>query len=116
MQGKDKAACRSSRSCAICLKEDFVADIAWISCNECEKYFHQKCAATESTDIEGIWHCNECLKKAICQACFESDPMAETDGDKISWVACDNCDNWYHVVCVVGYVDKSKEWFCTTCK
>ena len=57
---------------------------------------------TESTDIEGI-----------CQACFESDPLEEADGDKISWVAGDNCDKLYHVVCLVGYVDKFRKCFAT---
>ena len=60
---------------------------------------------TESTDIEGI-----------CQACFESDPLEEADGDEISWIAGDNCDKLYHVVCLVGYVDKFRKWFCNTCK
>jgi hypothetical protein len=79
--------------------------------------FHKSCVSDASTDIEEIWYCNACWQKSICQACFQAAPLEGTDeeDEDIPWVACDNCQNWYHIACVRP-VNVSKKWLCTICK
>ena len=87
--------------------------IAWISCDECQNWFHQDCVAIESSDIEGTWYCNSCIQKSVCQSCFLAEPSDETD-EEVLWIACDRCKSWYHTLCV-EQIDVSKEWFCSLC-
>lgn len=43
--------------------------------------------------------------------------IESTDEDNISWIACDECDKWYHFKCagVTCAPNENESWFCRTC-
>jgi hypothetical protein len=54
-----------------------------------------------------------------CTQCKSYDPSlyAHVEGE-VEWISCDNCDQWYHHVCVFGRVLKVPEagkWYCQAC-
>ena len=36
----------------------------------------------------------------ICMKCQQVDLASIENGDDIKWIECDNCGQWYHIICV----------------
>lgn len=47
-----------------------------------------------------------------------AEPCMEPDSDKVVWVQCDQCQKWYHIVCIdldANYVKRIKTYGCKQC-
>ncbi len=86
-----------------------------ILCESCYTWSHQPCSNLSSTVFEQFstsrepWNCNVCVQKSrtpvvnleysepdICNVCKKGQGQRSA-----RWVACGDCDKWYHISCHV---------------
>nr|VZH97605.1 unnamed protein product [Spirometra erinaceieuropaei] len=75
----------------------------YIGCDLCQDWFHFKCVGLKpgsAADLGDSWHCPDC-KRDENTASQEVYCLCRTPYDATRvYIACDNCDEWYHAECV----------------
>ena len=124
-------------TCKVAIKES----VNLVRCDICSQVYHWKCADIYSPPSpDTVWYCVPCKSQPSTSMSLqreiiyeeddddydESDPKyrcgicrlaTSTSYDVSQWIACDECDQWYHFECqgITEEPSGQESWFCQKC-
>jgi hypothetical protein len=124
-------------SCGECHRALSINDRA-VCCNECNKWFHLRCANITSMECTSNWTCPGCVNRQdIHEIRLFRQQQVEEERELVHFrcgichravqnnhrgICCDNCNNWFHVRCANVSASQyrtlsnsSESWLCNGC-